>query len=190
MRVAAKVSETGVKVMAAAAVPVPESPTMAWPPEMLAKRVSWPVRAPVAVGAKLICTVQKELTARVWWAQLSVSVKSPVTMREPKVSGELPELVTVRVCAADCVETCCGANEKFVAESVRAGAASVAAVSSGCCQRPRPLVAARNMPRRPSPVGMLAAAERAMTGALGSAVPSGLQQLALEVEQERMAVVT
>src|ERR1700722_14470264 len=105
---------------------------------MLAKRVSWPERRPVAAGAKLICTVQKELTARVWFAQLSVSTKSPLTTSEPKVTGALPELVTVRVCAADCVETCCGAKVKLFAESVSAGCAGEVAVSSGCCQMPRP----------------------------------------------------
>ena len=96
------------------------------------------MRVPVAVGAKTICTVHVALTASVCPAQLSVSLKSPVVTSVVKVSGALPLLVTVSVCAGDCVCTCCGAKAKLLEESCSAGCARLMAVSSGICHMPRP----------------------------------------------------
>ena len=92
----------------------------------------------MAVGANTICTLQEVPTASVWPAQLSVSVKSPVTISEPKMTGAVPVLLTVMVCAADCVATCCAAKVRLVAESVMAAWLAVVAVSSGVCHSPRP----------------------------------------------------
>ena len=90
------------------------------------------------MGANTSCTVQVALTAMVWPAQVSVSVNGPVMAGVPNVTGALPVLVTVSVCAADCVPSCCAAKLKLVAESVMAGCASEIAVSRGVCHRPRP----------------------------------------------------
>ncbi len=92
----------------------------------------------MTVGAKTICTLQDEPTVSVRPAQLSVSVKSPVKPSEPKTTGALPLLLTVMVCAADWVATCCAAKVRLVAESVRMGWLALVAVSSGVCHRPRP----------------------------------------------------
>ncbi len=92
----------------------------------------------MAVGAKTTCTLQELPAVRVWPAQLSVSVKSPVTTSVLKVTGVLPVLVIVRVCGADCVATCWAGKLKAVAESAMAGCTVVVAVSSGVCHRPRP----------------------------------------------------
>src|SRR5581483_8121431 len=137
---------------------------------------SWPVRGPVCVGAKLMLNVHVPPTGIVSPVQVSCSTKSPVTSSCEKVIGALPELVTVTVCEALCVETGCAPKLSAVVESVIAGAFVWIAVSNGICQRPRPYVPARSMPRRPSPVGIRAAASSVVTGALGRPVPSGLQQ--------------
>jgi|GEM_PF-5864886 len=92
----------------------------------------------MAVGAKTMFTVQVALRARVWPAQLSVSAKSPVMASVPKVTGPVPLLVRVRICAVDCVPTCWEGNVKLVAEREMEGWAVVLAVSSGVCQMPRP----------------------------------------------------
>ena len=82
--------------------------------------------------------VQDAPVASVCPAQSFVSVKSPVMAGVPKVTGWLPELVTVMVCGLLCVATACAANMMLVEESVMAGAWIVVAFSSGICQRPRP----------------------------------------------------
>ena len=79
------------------------------------------MRLPVAVGAKTICRTQLAPTASVPVQVVELIVKSPVMAGVVKRTGALPLLVTVIVCAADGVPTCCVAKVSALAESVMAG---------------------------------------------------------------------
>ena len=96
------------------------------------------MRVPVCVGRNSTWTVQVAPTAIAGPMQLPVSLKSPVGAICVMVSGALPEFVTVILCAALAVATACAAKVRLVGLSVIAGAAGLAAVSSGTCQIPRP----------------------------------------------------
>jgi hypothetical protein len=174
--VAAKVSDPGVNTIVAGAVPVPFSIAVICPPATFANAVSNPLRVPVAVGTNFNCTVHVAPTVSICPAQVLFSTKSPLTVRVLIFTGALPLLVMVSVCIALCVFTCCGPNVKLAAENVITGCTGLVADSSGVSQMPRPYVAARNMPFRPSPVGMFAAASSAIAGAFGRAIPRTLQQ--------------
>ena len=68
------------------------------------------MRVPVAVGAKVTWIVQVAFTAMDAAVQVSVSVKSPVTVTCVTVSAALPVFVTVMVCGALAVATACVAK--------------------------------------------------------------------------------
>ncbi len=99
--VLAKLSDVGVKTMAGAAVPVPESAMVACPVATFANTVRTPLRAPVAEGVNVTLMLQLLLIASVCPAQVSASVKSPLVVMEEIVSGEIPLLVIVMLSAAD-----------------------------------------------------------------------------------------
>src|SRR6202789_1252939 len=103
--------------------------------------------------------------------QLSLSLKSPVFATWVTLSGTLPIFVTVIGCAALTVATACVPKVSATGLSEITGCVSVLAVSKGICQMPRPYVAARNSPARPSPVGIAAATASSTIGALGKLVP-------------------
>src|SRR5258707_13739497 len=105
-------------------------------------------------------------------AQLSVSLKSPVTRTWLIVSDALPRFATVIVCASLAVPTAWLAKARAVGFREIAGGGAFVAVSRGICQMPRPYVAARSSPARPSPVDSPTAAARPMTAALGRLGPS------------------
>jgi hypothetical protein len=100
--------------------------------------VSTPLRLPVAVGRKLTRTAQLAFTAIGELVQLSVSLKSPVTVTLLTVREALPVLVTVMVCAELAVATGCGPNVSDTGLRLIAGWVALAAVSNGICQIPRP----------------------------------------------------
>ena len=79
------------------------------------------MRAPVAVGAKLIWMVQVALIAMEAAVQVSVSVKSPVTATCVKVRAALPVFVTVMVCGALAVATAWAAKVSVAGLSVMTG---------------------------------------------------------------------
>ena len=157
--------------MAAAGSPVPLKLAVACPPETLPYTVSKPPRVPVAVGRKRTCTAQVAFCAIVIPVQLSVSLKSPVVVTLLTIKAAFPVFVTVNVTYALAVPTCCSKNVTEVGLIAIAGIAGEVAVSNGICQIPRPYVAARSSPVRPSPVGIAAAACSSITGEFGSDIP-------------------
>jgi hypothetical protein len=112
--VAGKLAVTGVSTTAPAAVAVPLSATVAWPPATLPKIVIVALRLPVATGMNLTCTVQLWFTAIAKPTQSSVSLNSLCGPRGSCVwlmaiwlieSGAVPEFVTVALCGALAVAT-------------------------------------------------------------------------------------
>jgi hypothetical protein len=106
----AKVSEVG-ESEATGTVPVPERETEGAVPGALLVTLREPVRAPRAVGVKVTLIVQEALTASVVdpVGQLLVWAKSPEFVPPSAMllmlSGAVPVLVTVIVCAALVVPT-------------------------------------------------------------------------------------
>ncbi len=83
--------------------------------------VSWPERGPVAVGVKTMPIEHCALMASVPVQELEAMAKSPAMAGVPKMTAALPVLVRVRVCAVDCVETCCALKVSELVESESAG---------------------------------------------------------------------
>jgi hypothetical protein len=111
------------------------------------------VRLPAAVGAKETETVHVAFTASIdgLVGQLLVCVKSgafvPVTEISVIVSGPVPVFLTVDVCAALLVPTCCEPKVRLAGVSVTAGAgAAPVPVSDTLC----------GLPAASSPIWMLA----------------------------------
>ncbi len=170
----------GVSTIAAAAAPVPLRRRRRLPARHIAIDRQHARPRARRRRQKLTCTVQLWLTATLAPTQLSVSLKSPGRHNLLTVSAAFPVFVTVMVCAALAVPTACVAKRQTRrAQRHRRRAPDVLAVSSGISQMPRPYVAARSSPSRPSPVGITAAAASSTTGAFGSPAPYTLQQFAV-----------
>jgi hypothetical protein len=174
------VTAIGFNTTGAAAVAVPASDTVACPPLTFPYTDSTPDLEPVAAGKKLTRTAQLAPAAIDEPTHVSLSVKSPLATTLETSSAAVPLFVTVTVCAALSVPTCCAPNVSVVGVSDIAGIAGPVAVSSGISQMPRPYVPIRSSPVLPSPVAMPALACNATAGAFGSPVPYAVQQFADE----------
>jgi hypothetical protein len=108
-----------------AAAPVPVSGTNCGLPAALSAKLTFALRAPVAVGVNVTLTVQFAFAASEA-GQALVCAKSPglvpVTVIPEIVSAALPVLVSVMVCDALVVFSVCDANVKLAGERPATGA--------------------------------------------------------------------
>ena len=102
------------------AVPVPLRAITTSPLIASSTMVKSPVRAPAAVGLKVIRTLQEALTATLV-AQVVVAAKSPVVAMLRMLSGALPEFVKVSDCAALVIPASREPKSEMVPDNVTAG---------------------------------------------------------------------
>jgi hypothetical protein len=132
-----KPAVAGLSVIAPEGTPVPFSATVNCPPGILTATVNIPVLLPISVGEKLTWIAQLAPAATFTFAQLSVSLKSPLAETELVAIATVPVFLRVTVCVLLALPYAWLAKLRDAGVTVAIVTSSVA-VHRGAIHMPRP----------------------------------------------------